>query len=303
MTNAQFMKKDDIRDLLIKQYNHTADQLQDLKRNELMDLLNKVENQAVQILEGAEIESPVDTIVSVTPDITSEESEPAKAKDGIPSPLDPQWTKFILGQMEKNEIINGYPTCNGLRRMFELYIGEILECRIDIINSPTFNNKVATVKCGITYAPVAGTSRANCKHIEDATDAHDGNTIIPFNMYLTATATTIAESRCLRKGLRLNTISNEEMMGTKDATPTDQILRNIANKPAPAESTQKHAIAQVCSKNGLGTNKVLKHLFDKKAITSSVLDEINYADAIAIMCQLTNWDRGQEEPDNSLFDS
>ena len=129
-------------------------------------------------------------------------------ENNIPNRFSHEWSDYILSLFEKDELREGAPTCDGLRRIFQQVIGPILNEEVFVENpQPNFS----AVEFSITFYDKYDGQQ---KTFADAADVHEGNTETPYSRHATAVATTRAESRVLRKALGLRKVlSAEEMSG------------------------------------------------------------------------------------------
>lgn len=154
----------------------------------------------------------------------------------IPEIGSKEWTEFILSELDPTELINKKPKCSGIRRMVEKYIGPIIESRIVNCFPPV--NGVATIVYGVkillTNPKYPGFAVGQIT-AEDIADSSVSNTPAPYNKFLSAVAATRAESRALRKVLKINVISAEEgddlekLGETESFEPQDKISEEQIN--------------------------------------------------------------------------
>ena len=85
-----------------------------------------------------------------------------------PNMSSPEWSDYVLGHFEEDELWEGHPTASGLRRVTELLMGPITQNDITILVSPTENNNISVAKCTI-QTPMFLYS--------DVADAHSGNVV------------------------------------------------------------------------------------------------------------------------------
>ena len=127
----------------------------------------------------------------------------------IPNIDSPEWSDYVMTHFQDDEMDNGHPTCDGLRRVTELLIGPIVGRKVNVIQAPSKNNYgTSTVCCTVTVMNNMPNHilYQQIIHEEDAADVNKYNTQEPYHMHATATATTRAEARALRKILRLRTV-------------------------------------------------------------------------------------------------
>jgi len=142
----------------------------------------------------------------------------------IPLQTSPEWNDYVLSKFDDAEMVEGYPTCAGLRRVTELLIGPITECEVDVLDCPNEANQYRAVcKCTIT---VQYGYDIPAKIYSDVADVYAGNTDPMFARHAVASAATRAEGRALRKLLKLRVIAAEEVTSKplEDAGLDGQII-------------------------------------------------------------------------------
>jgi len=154
--------------------------------------------------------------------------EPEIEEDKItaPFPTDKEWSDYVLSKFTEDEMFNGSPTVDGLRRVAELLLGEIIRQDTQVIQSPSQPDNRATVVHTIDFLlDVNDKGVISCKSFSGAADSYWGNTDKVFNKYPVAMAETRAECRALRRALKLKTVSAEEISKIaeqEDALPTNE---------------------------------------------------------------------------------
>ena len=199
MTVAELRKK-------LKEEHGFTDEEVNVKKNILKAKLALAESQS-EVFDQAEME---DDIVGENKDEDVEiqnvtEEEPVV----IPNIDSPEWSDYVMTHFQDDEMDNGHPTCDGLRRVTELLIGPIVGRKVNVIQAPSKNNYgTSTVCCTVTVMNNMPNHilYQQIIHEEDAADVNKYNTQEPYHMHATATATTRAEARALRKILRLRTV-------------------------------------------------------------------------------------------------
>lgn len=151
------------------------------------------------------------------------------------SPNDLEWTDYVLELLTDDEKINGNPTTDGLRRIFEL----ALKCRMvssqtKVVQSPEPNNeKRATVVHSITYrlsSEAADIHNLNLVTVDGAADVYWGNCDKIFRNHPVAVAETRAEGRALRRALKLRkVVAAEELAKDIEDHPDENSVSKITN--------------------------------------------------------------------------
>ncbi len=226
------------------------------------------------LFEGVELATPSNTDTSVK-DVIETMSV---------SPTDPEWNDYVLEHFEKTEMFDGRPLCHGLRRVAELLLGKIVSSRPTQIFAPTSGDEIgrATVVWEVVFQDGSVFS--------DVADAWEGNTDDAFQVFVTATASTRAEGRALRKALRIKTVAAEEMT-SKD---TAKIAKSISKKKGLDVTTseydssgtitdpQARFIDSKSKQLNIDAKKVLKEVFNVKIVSkatkkqaSDVIEKLN----------------------------
>lgn len=197
-------------------------QLEDLEKEEVVtDMLEEVDLSSAE----EEAEAPVDLSGIVDSPIT-------------PAMDAPEWADYVLSQFRNDEMEQGNPTCDGLRRVTEYLIGPIVGRDVRVHQAPNKENYgTATVVCSVKVLNNIPDHILYGREIreEDAADVNRYNTQEPFHLHPTATATTRAEARALRKILRLKkVVAAEELAG--------EVTDDFADAWKPSDPVQDEQI-------------------------------------------------------------
>jgi len=160
------------------------------------------------------------------------------------SPSDRDWTEYVLSKLYDDEMFDGKPKVDGLRRISEELIGPLLSIESEPLQVPTPDNQWhSTVRCRIVCQ----------KHntdmivtVDGCADVGHNNTQSVFSRHSVATAESRAESRAYRKLLRLRNIITAEESVNIDELGDDKI-----------NGTQINMIDSICKKLNININKWL----------------------------------------------
>jgi hypothetical protein len=144
-----------------------------------------------------------------------------------------EWNDYVLGLLSEDEKIDGNPTTDGLRRIFEIALNcTVIESTSDVVQSPDPNNeKRATVVHTIGYIlNTEGSDRINLntkKIVSGAADVYWGNCDKIYRNHPVAVAETRAEGRALRRGLKLRKVvaAEELAQNIEDDVSGDSVSR------------------------------------------------------------------------------
>lgn len=191
-----------------------------------------------------------------------------------PRPHDLSWTDYVLGLLSDDEKIQGNPTTDGLRRIFE----EALNCTVigsttTITQSPEpSNEKRATVVHSITYVH-------HDQHItiDGAADVYWGNCDKVYRNHPVAVAETRAEGRALRRALKLRkVVAAEELAKEIEDNPDENSVSRIS-------VNQINFIDVIAQRLDVNVNSLIKSL----AIDDRNIYNISHDEAISVIQRLT----------------
>ena len=137
----------------------------------------------------------------------------------VPSITDLEWTDFVLQQLSDDEKIQGNPTTDGLRRIFEKVMNcYVMQSDSTLVQAPEpSNDKRASVVHTITWYDLNPTVDENCRMrtVSGAADVYWGNCDKIYRNHPVAVAETRAEGRALRRALRLRKVVAAEEIAQK----------------------------------------------------------------------------------------
>ena len=146
------------------------------------------------------------------------------------------WNYYVLGLLSDDEKINGNPTTDGLRRVFEIALKcTVIKSMSDVVQSPSpENEKRATVVHAISYflndeTLEEGGSKL-IRSVSGAADVYWGNCDKIYRNHPIAVAETRAEGRALRRGLKLRkVVAAEELANNIEDDPTGDSVSRISS--------------------------------------------------------------------------
>lgn len=192
------------------------------------------------------------TGVVVCPKIQEKEEykETTPQATTLPAYLSLDWHNHVMSQFTDDELFKGkkegdvMPRIFGLRRLVNTLIGEIVDNSVKVIASPCVDNQyTAVIESHITIRlneeedSFGGYKQ---KRYSDVADCSSHNTSHPYNLHLTSTAASKAESRNLRKILGLRgIISAEEFV---NSAPEQQMSNDDFMDPTSITDAQIEAL-------------------------------------------------------------
>lgn len=171
------------------------------------------------------------------------------------------WDRYVMGLFKDNELMDGYPKVNGLRRVANLVLGNITSSKPTYVFVTQGDTRSVTVSyeiqvewkldtpigfgnLGLTSLDVRTFGGLSCCN-EDISS--------PYGRHPAAVAESKAEGRALRKALGLNVIAAEEMLSGADT-----------EAPAPKPTSKiTAALKSVIEVKAEKLNLVMKELIEK----------------------------------------
>ena len=262
----------------------------------LVELLLKAKEYREQEDDGTlTFDSEEENILSaVDSEALSQESELVR-----PAFNSEKWSEWVMSKFTDDELENGAPTCDGLRRVAEDILGPIEKVEVIKNDTPNVNNRGnATVVVGVTINPVHldGHPRYGYSiYVEDLADANRLNTPEEIFKHPSATAGTRAESRVYRKMLRLRKILAAEELASNESN-----LEEDWSPSTPITDQQITVIDMLCKRTNMNVldfincgdlkyvcieqvsehsaQKMLQYLNSIQRKNSDRPDDINYYD-------------------------
>lgn len=150
------------------------------------------------------------------------------------SPNDLGWNDYVLGLLSDDEKIEGNPTTDGLRRIFEIALDcTVISAETTVVQSPSPDNeKRATVVHHLTYVLNSDDEVSPTKHrtVSGAADVYWGNCDKVYRNHPVAVAETRAEGRALRRGLKLRkVVAAEELASNIEDNVDGDSVGKISN--------------------------------------------------------------------------
>lgn len=163
----------------------------------------------------------------------NDQNETTKTNKVDPNSL--EWNDYVLGLLADDEKIEGNPTTDGLRRIFEIALDcTVINSTSTVVQSPDPNNeKRATVVHSLTYILNDSTVDLAFKTrtVSGAADVYWGNCDKIYRNHPVAVAETRAEGRALRRGLRLRkVVAAEELAKNIDDDPNGLNVDRISDQ-------------------------------------------------------------------------
>lgn len=202
----------------------------------------------------------------------------------IPDMDNPDWSDYVLSQFEADEMFNGNPTADGLRRVVRKLLGPIIRSETVIVQSPDeTNNNHAVVEHIIEVR--WDNNPMDVRVFRDVADIWPGNVQAPFDRRTSTTAGTIAEGRALRKALQLKRVfATEEVAELPPQGDADKI-----------NNSQIVWLNMMCQRNDVNVLALIKNSKGKY----DNIESVPYSVYINMRKYLSDYQNGTRDvPDN-----
>lgn len=192
-----------------------------------------------------------------------------------------EWNEYVLGLLSDDEKIDGNPTTDGLRRIFEIAMNcTIVDSSSVVVQTPDISNeKRATVVHSLTYVlnDNSLTDSIKTRSVNGAADVYWGNCDKIYRNHPVAVAETRAEGRALRRGLRLRkVVAAEELANNID----DDIDGNSVSR---ISDNQINFIDTLGKRLDINISKMLVAL----SLDASKINNISHESAVSIIRELS----------------
>lgn len=215
--------------------------------------------------------------------ISEDTPEPTKR----PRYQDPEWHDFVMSQFVPEELDDkGNPKVDGLRRVTEGLLGEIVESRP--IQS-TSQDGMAAVNWILMIAwlgdnpsiDLSGDYKVPTRTFGAFADANPTNCKAPYSNFLASMADTRAEAKAFRRALRLRCIAAEEAQ-LGDNTFEEKVSDGSFKDDEPVNDSQKALITTVADRLNIDIGKLVDSIHKHRT-----LESLTKAEAAVVIRQLT----------------
>ena len=198
------------------------------------------------------------------------------------TPNDLEWSDHVLSLLSDDEKIDGNPTTDGLRRIFEIALNcSVIQSTSDVVQSPDpQNEKRATVVHNIAYALnnlEDGTPNYNdVRSVSGSADVYWGNCDKVYRNHPVAVAETRAEGRALRRALKLRKVvaAEEIAANVEDDVTGDNVGKISSNQISFIDVMSKRLNIDVIKLlSSMSLDKNIKNLTHDDAV--SIIRELS----------------------------
>lgn len=206
-----------------------------------------------------------------------------------------EWSDYVLGLLSDDEKIEGNPTTDGLRRIFEIALDcDLIESVSEVVQSPDPNNeKRATVTHTLRYVLKSDSQpkdQIKYRVVTGSADVYWGNCDKIYRNHPVAVAETRAEGRALRRALRLRkVVAAEELAKNIEDNPDGDNVNNITEQ-------QISFIDVLAKRSNINVEQLLLDL----SLDPSNIKKISHDAAVSIIRELSKYQQNLESIPSKL---
>ncbi len=183
------------------------------------------------------------------PTIVAPAAEAADEKEEkVPAVGTVEWTPFAMSKFRDDELYDGCPTVDGLRRVCLEFVGDVVESLTECVQPPNATNM--NHSCVLHTLTIDGYDGVRRKYsgLADVFTGNGDNPVFSFQ-YSSATCETRAEGRAYRRALRLRGVVAAEELGT---TPPED-----SGADGTMSAAQHNVYSIICKRLGINVMKYL----------------------------------------------
>ncbi len=208
-----------------------------------------------------------------------------------PSISDPEWSDYVLSKFEYDEMVDGNPTVDGLRRITELLLGQVNSSSTEIVQVPTKENEGrATAIHTVSVIMPNGDMRT----VSGSGDAWHKNTDMPYSKFPVAMAETRAEGRALRRLLQLKKVVAAEELSQNATEETEDDYKTYVN------DNQINFIDIMCKSAGRGWDINVESLGKTSYPHYTGIRELTHSQATKLIQELSHYQQNMETIPDSI---
>jgi len=275
----------EIRDMLVNDYGCSREKVDEVKgKSLLVELLQDAVDETLEVddIDFGNNEESGDF----------EEVEEENEVCDIPLRTDIEWHDYVMSNFAPDELMDGNPTVDGMRRLVNKLVGEITSIQTNVIQTPEQvtpkgyqNDRRATVVVSVYVDE---------KRYDGAGDVYWGNTDKIFRNYPISVAETRAEGRALKRVLGLRKVNAAEELAGKiehDISAATVTAENV--EEGMITPTQLQFLSVMCGSDRLDVN--IKKLIESLGMPTQDVKGLSHAQALAINEKLSLYQTQKEE--------
>lgn len=224
---------------------------------------------------------------------TKEEKEEKEVEPEYPEIGTFEWTSFVLSKLNPDELWNGCPTYEGLRRICYDLLGTIVDIDIDVRQTPNAQNGnhsciVAKIliehPLGFRWLKDISGKTIRYSHVGDSFHGNGNNDPFAWR-FSSATCCTRVKASLLRDAFRLKYVYTKEEMS--------DIQEDESGANGYINPNQIDALDMMCSRINVDAAKFIRGVWKKARANDDTTDlnKVPFAVAINCIAYLQPWQR------------
>ena len=195
---------------------------------------------------------------------------------------------YIMSKFQYDELMDGNPTVDGLRRVTELVLGQIIDMKCEIVQTPNKENEGrATVTCSVTVL-VNWENNLHHRTASGSGDAWHKNTDMPYSKFPVAMAETRAEGRALRRLLQLRKIVAAEELSETANNEEQDYSEDVTNN-------QISFIDVMCKSVGRGLDINVEEFVKSQFPSCKTIRDLRHQQASNLIQSLSHYQQNMEQ--------
>ncbi len=193
----------------------------------------------------------------------------------------PEWSSWALGHLadDEKDKKNGLPKTEGLKRLVQLLVGDIVISKSHLVCAPSHDNLFMNIVEHTIVIECYGSGRQ--KEFTAVGESNESNTDLPFGKFPSSVASTRAMGRTYRDALQVKGCVAEELADVA-----------IEGDDAKLTSTQKAGIESMCKKLSISVDKFINSgTFQYRSI-----ERVSNGTAKAMISLLNRYQQGTPVP-------
>lgn len=253
---------------------YDVEEVKKMKKSEVQSAFDSA-NKVMESLDNVEVVNKKDLLPSEESPIIETTTETN------PNIGDPDWSDYVMKMFVPDELENGNPRVDGLRRVAFKLFGPI-NSNTNVVQAPDLDHGATVVVTVESVEQLRG-GGWNKRSVCGAADVYSGNTSQPYCFHAVSTAETRAEGRALRKLLCLTKVMAAEEL----YSPTVDEPKGDDDRATTSSLMTLQAISQ---KVNIDLNRFCQVVFNKEKPEELTIGEVKQA-----VTKVLNYKQGKEQ--------
>lgn len=279
---------ENLRKMLIDSGKYSLEQAKNIKgKANLVEAVMALNNEVNDILNSTE------AISSLFPEQVEEYEEEMES----PNYNSHEWHNHVMSHFQDDELVNGYPKIDGLRRVAELLLGSIVNTGPVKLESSYNDEGRGRAFCIYRVEFNWNFDDGQIRVFSASGGSYEGNTDEAFSIYPECIAETRAEARALRRALKLRIAAADEIKNVFTAKPPSVTTTGEWSADEKISSTQKSFLEKKCQQLNINVHKFINNGKNKY----NNIDEVTKETAQKMIAAINMYQQNIEKIPKSLI--